>query len=128
MMPETLNWSFSIEAVQGPRLSGSDALEVDAYDKLSVVLEAGTNIDVQIQPGNADGRVQLLVIRASAYDTALTFSADAGATQFVLDGPVVLVGTGPVRLLAAAPQALRLANGTAAAITVDVLVGRNPAP
>ncbi len=128
-MPETLNWSFSIEAVQGPRISGSNTMQVDAYDKLSVSLEAGaTDVDVQIQPANTAGRVQLLVIRASAYDAALTFSADSGATRFARDGPVVLVGSGPVSLLAAAPQTLRLSNGTTADVTIDVLVGRNPAP
>jgi hypothetical protein len=128
-MPETMNWSFSIEAVQGPRISGSDALQVDAYDKVSVELDAGaTNVNVQIQPADAAGRVQLLVIRSSAYDPAITFSADAGATSFALDGPVVLVGNGPVTLLAVAPQTLRLANGTADGITVDVLVGRDSAP
>jgi hypothetical protein len=128
-MPETMNWSFSIEAVQGPRISGSDALQVDAYDKVSVDLEAGAaDVNVQIQPANAAGRVQLLVIRATAYDPAISFSADAGTTVFALDGPVVLVGAGPVALLATAPQTLQLSNGTATDVTVDILVGRDSAP
>jgi hypothetical protein len=33
-----------------------------------------------------------------------------------------------VALLAVAPQTLRFANGTTDEVTVDVLVGRDPAP
>ena len=128
-MPEIINWSFSIEAVDGPRVSGSDAMVVDAYDKVSVVLTAGvTNMDVQIQPANVADRVQLLVIRASAFDAAITFSADNGTTHFPLDGPVVLIGGGVVSILGGPPQTLQLANGTASDVTVEILVGRDSAP
>lgn len=130
-MPETINWSFAVEAVQGPRISGSDALKVDAYDKISVVLAADlatnpTKVDVQVQPADADGKVHLLVIRASAYDTEIKFSVDeSNEAPFDLDGPVVLIGTGAVSLLAKAPQTLHFSNGTSSDVTVDILVGRN---
>lgn len=128
-MPETINWSFSVAAVDGPRIHGSDALDVDAYDKASVVLAAGaTDVDVQIQPSSTAGRVRVLVIGSSAYDPGITFSADAGTSVFALDGPVVLIGSGAVELLGAAPQTLRLGNTTAEDVTVDILVGRDPAP
>lgn len=128
-MPETINWSFSVAAVDGPRVYGSDAVDVDAYDKASVALAAGdTNVDVQVQPSNTAGRVRVLVIGSSAYDADITFSADAGTTTFGLDGPVVLIGAGAVGLLADAPQTLRFSNTTTGAVTVDILVGRDPAP
>lgn len=128
-MPETINWSFVVEALQGPRISGSGVLEVDAYDKLSVVLAAGdTEVDVQVQPAEAEGKVHLLVIRASAYDADITFSADAGATDFPLHGPVLLIGTGAVRLLSSAPQTLRFSNRTGADVTTDIMVARDSVP
>ena len=126
-MPETINWSFSIAAVNGPRISGSDTLEVDAYDKVNVALAAGaTDIDVEVQPSAAAGRVRVLSIASTSYDSGITFSADAGTTNFPLDGPVVLIGSGAVELLADAPQTLRFSNTTADDVTVDILVGRDP--
>lgn len=126
-MPETINWSFSIAAANGPRISGSDTLEVDAYDKVNVALAAGaTDIDVEVQPSATAGRVRVLCMASSTYDSGITFSADAGTTNFTLDGPVVLIGTGAVELLASAPQTLRFNNSTADDVTVDILVGRDP--
>lgn len=128
-MPETINWSFSVAAVDGPRVYGSDALDVDAYDKASVALAAGdSDVDVEVQPSNTAGRVRALVIGSSAYDAGITFSADAGTTVFALDGPIVLIGSGAVELLADAPQTLRFSNTTTGDVTVDILVGRDPAP
>ncbi|MEV8313554.1 hypothetical protein AB0Q95_05210 [Streptomyces sp. NPDC059900] len=127
-MPENINWSFSVNVAEGPSLTGSSSLKVNAYDKLSVPISAGTTaLDVQVQPANAAGKVQLLVIRASPTGRGITFSADAGGTTFTLEGPVVLIGPGAVRLLADAPQTLRLANATAADAMVDIFIGRDPA-
>jgi hypothetical protein len=128
-MPEIINWSFSVDVDQGPRLSGSDAVTVGAYDKASVVLSAGAAaVDVDVQPANAAGKVHVLVVRSSVFDRAITLSADAGTTTFALEGPVVLIGSGAVRMLADAPRTLRFGNSTGADVTVDVLVGRDPAP
>lgn len=128
-MPEILNWSFSVGAVGGPRVAGSAALEVGAYDKARVTLAAGaTVVDVQLQPASTAGKVDVLVIGASAYDAGITFSADAGTTTFELLGPLVLIGRGAVGMLAPAPQTLRFGNTTTADVTVDILVGRDPAP
>lgn len=126
---ETMRWSFSVGVDHGPNLKGSDSIDVGAYDKVSSVLESGaTDIDVQVQPATAAGKVHILVLQASSYDEDLTFSADGGTTSFSLLGPLVLIGNGAVELLADAPQALRFSNATALAVTVDILVGRDPAP
>lgn len=128
-MPEIINWSFSVAALNGPRVNGSDAVVVDAYDKASITLVAGdADIDVQVQPSTTAGKVHVLVIGASTYDAGITFSADGGTTDMALDGPVVLIGTGAVELLADAPQTLRFSNTTSGDVTVDILVGRDPAP
>lgn len=128
-MPEIINWSFSVDVTLGPKLTGSDSLTVGAYDKASIAIAAGAaDVDVQVQPANVAGKVQVLVLRAETYDPDLTISADGGATSFPLDGPLVLLGAGAVALLADAPQTLRFSNGTTADIGVDVLIGRDPAP
>ncbi len=124
-MPETINWSVTFEAVLGPRVSESGTSTVAAYDKLSVQLAGNAaDFDVGVQPSATGGDVELLVLTASSYEADVTFSADAGATEFVLNGPVVLVGSGAVSLLAAAPQTLRFNNPDANPVDIEILVGR----
>src|SRR5215213_539609 len=124
-MPETINWSVTFEAVLGPRVSDSGTSSVAAYDKLSVqVAGNAADFDVGVQPSATGGDVELLVLTASSYEADVTFSADAGATEFVLNGPVVLVGSGAVSLLAAAPQTLRFNNPDANPVDIEILVGR----
>lgn len=128
-MPEVINWSFTVGAVGGPRIAGSAGLQVGAYDKLSITLAAGAeDVDVQLQPATAAGKVDVLVVAATTYDEGLTFSADGGTTAFALAGPLVLIGAGAVELLDAAPRTLRLGNATTEDITLDILIGRDPAP
>jgi hypothetical protein len=124
-MSETINWSVNLSVALGPRIAASGVQTMDAYDKISVQLAAAaTDVDVDVQPSATAGDVRLLVITASSYDADVTFSADAGTTKFILDGPVVLIGAGPVRLLADPPQTLRFANPDANPVDVGILVGR----
>jgi hypothetical protein len=124
-LPETINWSVTFEAVLGPRISESGTSTVAAYDKLSVQLDGNAvDVDIGVQPSASAGDVELLVLTASSYEADVTFSVDAGETNFVLNGPVVLVGPGPVSLLAAAPQTLRFSNPHADPVDIDILVGR----
>jgi hypothetical protein len=124
-MPETINWSVTFDAVLGPRIAEAGTQAVEAYDKISVQLEAAaTDVDVDVQPSATAGDVQLLVITASSYEAAATYSPDAGTTDFTLDGPVVLIGGGAVSLLADPPQTLRFANPDTDPVDIEILVGR----
>ncbi|MEU9167420.1 hypothetical protein AB0D34_06430 [Streptomyces sp. NPDC048420] len=127
-MPEIIRWSFSVNVAQGPSVSASDSVRVDAYDRLSIPLPAGAkDVEVELQPAKTAKQVSLLVVRASTPAADVTLTADGG-TPHPLDGPFVLIGSGAVQLLADALQTLRLSNGTAADVTVDILVGRDPTP
>jgi hypothetical protein len=124
-MAETINWSVTFDAVLGPRVSAAGSQVVDAYDKLSLQLDANAvDVDFDLQPSGNGGDVDLLVLRSSAYDADVTFSADGGTSTFTLNGPVVLIGSGSVALLADPPQALRLSNPSANPVDIDILVGR----
>ncbi|MGY1829086.1 hypothetical protein ACI8AA_01510 [Geodermatophilus sp. SYSU D01180] len=124
-MSETINWSVNFAVVLGPKAAASGSQTTDAYDKMSIQLAAAaTDVDVDVQPSAAAGDVQLLIIMASSYKADVSFSADAGTTSFVLDGPLVLIGAGPVSLLADPPQTLRFANPSADPVDVNILVGR----
>ena len=125
-MPETINWSVTFDAVLGPRIAEAGTQTVDAYDKISVQLAAlAGEVNVDLQPSAAAGNVQLLVITASSYAAATTYSPDAGATTpFTLDGPVVLIGAGAVSLLTGPPQTLQFANPGDDPVDIEILVGR----
>ena len=124
-MAESINWSVTFDAVLGPRIAASGTQTLGAYDKLSIQLAAAaTDVDVDVQPSATAGDVQLLVITASSYEAQVTFSADAGTTEVTLVGPVVLIGTGAVGLLANPPQTLRFANPDADTVDIDILFGR----
>lgn len=124
-MPETINWSVTFEAVLGPRVAEAGALAVGAYDKISVQLAGNaTDVDVDVQPSATGGDVELLVLKASSYQADVTFSADGGATDFILNGPVVLIGAGSVALLGTAPQTLQFSNPAADPVDIEILVGR----
>jgi hypothetical protein len=124
-MAETINWSVTFDAVLGPSIAASGTQTLSAYDKISIPLDAAAaDIDVDVQPSATAGDVQLLVITSSSYEAEVTFSADAGTTEFTLDGPVVLIGAGGVGLLGAPPQTLRFANPDTEPVGIDILVGR----
>lgn len=124
-MPESISWSVTFDALLGPRIAAAGTQVVSAYDKINLQLAAGaTAVDVDVQPSATAGDVELLVITASSYEAAVTYSVDAGTTTVVLDGPVVLIGAGAVSLLADPPQSLQLANPDTDPVDVDILVGR----
>jgi hypothetical protein len=123
-MPETVNWSATFDAVLGPRIAESGVLTVAAYDKISVELAGNAKDDVDLQPSGSAGDVQLLLIIANSYKAGVTFSADAGATKFTLDGPVMLIGAGPVALLADPPKTLQFNNPKADPVDIEIMVGR----
>jgi hypothetical protein len=124
-MSEQIDWSVAFTAVLGPKVSESGRHKVGAYDKLSVSLEGNaSDIDIEVQPSASAADVELLVIRASSYDPPVTYSADEGANEFELDGPLVLIGTGAVGLLAKPPQKLRFGNVDTDPVSVEILVGR----
>jgi hypothetical protein len=122
---EKIKWSTTFDVALGPRIMESGSTETGAYDKLHLEL-AGNDVDIDtaIQPSGNPGDVKLLVLRASKYDVGVTYSADAGATKRVLDGPVVLIGAGAVSLLADPPKTLRFTNPDANPVSIDILVGR----
>lgn len=127
-MVETINWAVNIDVSAGPKLTASGASELEAYDKVGITLEAGAaDVDVELQPGGA-GQVTLLMIKASVYDAAITYSPDGGTTEIPLDAPLVLIGAGAVGLLAAAPQELQFDNGTGDPVQIEIFVGRDATP
>ena len=130
-MSESIGWSLDVQVVGGPKLSLSEAIVVDAYDKLGLVVPAASGtpptagkVTVEVQPGTAD-KVQFLLLTSSIYDPKLTYKVGTGA-DIKLDAPILLVGAGAVGLLGQAQQNFVFSNNVspAQAASVTILVGR----
>ncbi len=123
-MSERLSWTFSVQAVGGPRIATSSDLDVDAYDKIQALVTAGGDATVELQPGAA-GRVQLLLVASTEYDDTLTYKVnDPAGTAIKLDGQLLLLGDGAVGLLGAPPAKLIFHNGMTKDATIQILIGR----
>lgn len=79
-MSEKINWSFNIQVVGGPKLSESQTMEVEAYDKIQVTVEDGaSDKKVELQPG-ASGQVCFLMISSDQYEgDKLTYKVNDSA-------------------------------------------------
>ena len=127
-MPERINWSVKIHVDGGPELSAAGATDVEAYDKLTVTIPAADETAagsavVQVQPGGAP-QVEFLLVSASEYGDPLTYTVDSG-DPIQLDAPQLLMGSGAVSLLGAAPNTFSFSNTSDQPVVVTILVGRN---
>lgn len=134
-MAHSIQWNISIRISEGPQLSMPRAIEVEAYDSISITIRgtgdaAGADIDreVELQPGGA-GQVTFLAITADRYDTGLTYKVNADTNPAIaLDQPCFLVGQGAVSLLDTAPARLFFSSGILQNAAVRILVGRDATP
>lgn len=122
-MAEQLIWDVTVRADGGPQVTGSGAFEVEAYDKLSVVVPAGANLAVDLGPGAA-GRIACLVILPAQPSDDLSY--DVSGTDITLDEPQFLFG-GAVNLTGN-PAALTFANAGGQDAAVEILLGRDATP
>ena len=127
-MSEKINWSVSIQVLGGPKISASQTLTVDAYDKIDVVIADGASgEDVEVQPGST-GQVQFLLIKSVKYGADLTYSvnaAEADSTKRIkLDSQQIFTGEGNVGLLGTSPQKLYFYNSLGEDAAIQILVGR----
>jgi len=119
-MTEKLIWDVTVRAEGGPQLTGSGVLEVDAYDKLSLEVPAGDDLEVDLGPGSA-GLITCLVLLPEAPSADLTY--DVGTVTIALDQPQFLFGGASD--LTGNPASLTIANAGAADAVVDILIGRD---
>src|SRR5262249_32181290 len=99
LMSVNISWKLSVEIPSGPSLSLASAVEVHAYDLITVIVphSAATppaEVAVDVQPGAA-GRVRFLLIRSSTYGDNLQYKVHAtGNPARVLNDALLLVGAG----------------------------------
>src|SRR5574341_818080 len=134
-MPETLNWTVSIQALGGPKLTAADALRVETYGKFDITLaksgDPGATQTINLQPST--NKAQFLMVKASKYvdesDTAKKLTVEAGtppndfAAAFDLSAPLVLLGEGAIGMLKDDLGLLKLTNLMDESVQIEILVG-----
>ncbi len=124
-MAEKIGWTYSVQALGGPSVTGSGSMLVDSYVKLSVVVPKQKTLDVEIQPG-AGSSLQILLIQPVTPSPDLSYKS--GADTVVLDGPHVLIGSGAVNLLAVSVGKLTFDNKSDVDAGISILAGRDATP
>lgn len=123
-----INWAFNVAVDGGPQISLANApkIVVDAYDLVTATLAAASaGTVVNLQPSGTAGDVVLLALSSDGYDDTVTYDPDGGGNPQKLNGPVLLVGAGPVGLLGATPpKSMTFDNALATPVTVKILIGR----
>lgn len=131
-MTVNVNWVVNVQVVGGPKLPAADSLELEAYDFIQVDVEPeAADLEVEVQPGSTTG-VSFLMIQATPFSDQLSYTVneteeDEG-TRFALDGLHLLVGSGAMSFLGAAPETLYFYNDGTETAQVSILVGRDATP
>ena len=125
-MPETINFTVGAFVENGPRISFSDQIEIDAYDKFEVEITEGQSKTIQLIPADTS-TVKCLVIQSDHYDETITYLVNGAGSPIVLDTLQNYFGEGAVSALDhdSPPSNLVVSNNSANNIHLQILVGRN---
>src|SRR5215510_6335342 len=102
-MPINVSWKLNVEIQSGPSLLVTNAVQVDAYDRIEIrvpdTTASPTATTVDVQPGAA-GKIQALLIRSTKYGDNLTYRVHDNTTpERALNDALFLVGAGSLDLL-----------------------------
>jgi len=131
----TTNVALSIQVVGGPTVAISESKQIEAYDKIDVVIDpGGVDVSVEIQPGSGT-QINFLLIKSNLYSTAtsaLSYKVSDGTTDsssITLDEPHLYLGKGMMGLLIAVPKILKFKNSDATKkASIEILIGRDATP
>jgi len=130
-MPTNINWKLNVEVQSGPTVAEAHAIQVDAVDRIEVVVPDSSAspkaTEIDIQPG-ATGKTKLLLIRSSAYGDNLKYKVHAAAgDERVLNDALFLTGKGGLDLLedpTSPLDKLLVTNTTGKSVVLEIIVGR----
>ena len=126
---EKINYNLAVQVAGGPVLSMVGVLEVDAYEKIDVMVPAKAaaaagKLDVTVSPADLNA-TRLVIIQSSINDGSLKYKGSgAGAADVAITGPLTLLSQSACSLLGTKPDKLTFTIESATPATVTILVGR----
>lgn len=123
----SIDIGIKVQIKGGAIISDSRLLEIQATDKIDVVIPAGTTeaLNVEIQPSEDPKKVHLLFIQSSLYseddaDKKVTYTIDEGDKEIELDQPQLYLGSGAISVLGdSPPKVIKFKNSYPASIAGD---------
>lgn len=123
---ESLTYVLSVAVTDGPSISKTASIAIEAYDVIDVVAVHGSvAASVHIQPSTT-GQVKVIFITSDRY-TSLTYTVDSVGISHTLDGPQLFLGAGQIALMGGVPNTLIFTNADAVVghdANIRVIVGR----
>lgn len=126
-MSEVINISVSAKVKSGPTISFSNTLNIDAYDKLNVVVTSGGAPEtIQLLPSGTTS-VHFLLIKSSQYSDQISYKVNGAGSKILIDTPQNFIGLGSLAALddSSDPETLVFTNDLAEDVNIQILVGRN---
>jgi hypothetical protein len=124
-MTESLTYVQSLTVADGPSLSKTATIAVDAIDIVNAIAPKSTGspvpVTIDVQPSTAS-MMSVLFITSDNY-TSLTYSVDAVGVSHDLDGPQLFMG-GQIDLLGGGKKLIFTNAGTAKDAAIKIFVGR----
>lgn len=122
-MAEKISWMFKMQAVSGPTITAADSLDLETYVKTSVTVNNGTPVNVAFVASPT-----LLAVKSSKYKegaNVVSYKVNGAGTDKNLDGPLVFIGAGNIKLVDSALASLTFTNPFADPITIEVFSGKD---
>jgi hypothetical protein len=118
----------------GPKFAFNQKLDVEAYDLIEVTVPAGTASgsakEIELPPST--GGVAFFAVKSDWYGDDLKYALVSSGTEYPLDQPLVLAGTGAVAFFVTSgsvPSSLFFSNAsTTDDAKVQILIGRDATP
>ena len=124
-MGEKISWMLNVQVEGGPRISASDTINVDAYDKFEITVEAGeADKSMALQPSTEIAKIDLILIKPDKPHPDLNYKINSLSDPVKLDAMQLLIGEGAVGLFAEVPTQLVFTNGSSENVSIQILVGR----
>lgn len=126
-MSEKISWILNVQVLGGPKISATDTIEVDAYDKFDITVLKTKTKSLAFVPGIDVTKIRLILIKPDKPDVLLTYKINNAGSSIKLDSTQALIGEGSVSFFVGALtslDSLDFTNGSSADVSIQVLVGR----
>jgi hypothetical protein len=133
-MAKMTSWNLNMQVIGGPSSNASGSLNVDAIDKLDIVVPKATDgkagtILIEVQPGSPSS-MQFLFITSSHYSSLKCIAdpnvdPEKSGPSIPLEYPLMLLGGGFLTLLKFNQAIFRFENGSDNEAFVTIMIGRS---